>query len=279
MNILDEIVAHKRTEVQQRKELYPTKLLETSLYFSSPAVSLKKYLLRKDKSGIIAEIKRASPSKGVLNKHVSIERTSIGYMQAGASALSVLTDAKFFHGSNDDLKAARKFNYCPILRKDFTVDEYQILEAKSIGADAILLIASVLSPDEIKRFGAFAHALGLEVLLEVHSGEELARSLSAADTVDIIGVNNRDLQSFSVSLETSERLASEIPSGMVKISESGIRTAQDVQRLRSAGYHGFLIGEQFMRHSRPEEACRAFVREIRSYTSTVKALGFTELPS
>jgi indole-3-glycerol phosphate synthase len=200
-------------------------------------------------------------------------------MQAGASALSVLTDAKFFHGSSDDLKAARKFNYCPILRKDFTVDEYQILEAKSIGADAILLIAAVLSPDEIKRFGAFAHALGLEVLLEVHSGEELARSLSAADTVDIIGVNNRDLQSFSVSLEISESLASEIPSGMVKISESGIRTAQDVHRLRSAGYHGFLIGEQFMRHSRPEEACRAFVREIRSYTSTVKALGFTELPS
>ncbi|MFY7999134.1 MAG: indole-3-glycerol phosphate synthase TrpC [Candidatus Kapaibacteriota bacterium] len=279
MNILDEIIAHKRTEVQNRKELYPTKLLETSLYFSSPAVSLKKYLLRKDKSGIIAEIKRASPSKGVLNKHVSIERTSIGYMQAGASALSVLTDAKFFHGSSDDLKAARKFNYCPILRKDFTIDEYQILEAKSIGADAILLIAAVLSPDEIKRFGAFAHALGLEVLLEVHSGEELARSLSAADTVDIIGVNNRDLQSFSVSLEISESLASEIPSGMVKISESGIRTAQDVHRLRSAGYHGFLIGEQFMRHSRPEEACRAFVREIRSYTSTVKALGFTELPS
>ncbi len=279
MNILDEIVAHKRTEVQHRKELYPTKLLETSLYFSSPAVSLKKYLLRKDKSGIIAEIKRASPSKGVLNKHVSIERTSIGYMQAGASALSVLTDAKFFHGSSDDLKAARKFNYCPILRKDFTIDEYQILEAKSIGADAILLIASVLSPDEIKRFGIFAHSLGLEVLLEVHSGEELARSLSAADTVDIIGVNNRDLQSFSVSLETSERLASDIPSGMVKISESGIRTAQDVHRLRSAGYQGFLIGEQFMRHSRPEEACRAFVREIRSYTSTVKALGFTELPS
>ena len=280
MNILDEIVAHKRTEVQQRKELYPTKLLETSLYFSSPAVSLKKYLLRKDKSGIIAEIKRASPSKGVLNKHVSIERTSIGYMQAGASALSVLTDAKFFHGSSDDLKAARKFNYCPILRKDFTVDEYQILEAKSIGADAILLIASVLSPDEIKRFGTFAHSLGLEVLLEVHSGEELARSLSAADdAVDIIGVNNRDLQSFSVSLDTSERLASEIPNGKIKISESGIRTAQDVHRLRSAGYHGFLIGEQFMRHSRPEEACRAFVREIRSYTSTVKALGFTELPS
>ena len=277
MNILDEIIAYKRTEVQERKELYPSKLLEKSLYFSSPAVSLKKYLLRADKSGIIAEIKRASPSKGVINKYVSIERTSIGYMQAGASALSVLTDTKFFQGSNDDLKAARKFNYCPILRKDFTVDEYQILEAKSIGADVVLLIAAVLMPDEVKRLAAFAHSLGLEVLLEVHSGEELARSL--CDDVDVVGVNNRDLQTFSVSLETSERLASEIPSNFVKISESGIRTAEDVHRLRSAGFQGFLIGEQFMRHSRPEEACANFIRELRSYTSTVKALGFTELPS
>lgn len=277
MNILDEIIAHKRTEVRERKELYPTKLLEKSLYFSSPAVSLKKYLLRSDKSGIIAEIKRASPSKGILNKYVSIERTSIGYMQAGASALSVLTDTAYFHGTNDDLQAARKFNYCPILRKDFTVDEYQILEAKSIGADAILLIASALTPDEIKRFSATAHALGLEVLLEVHTSDEIERSF--CDDIDIVGVNNRDLQSFAVSLETSESLASKIPNGVVKISESGIKTAQDVHRLRSAGFQGFLIGELFMRHSRPEEACATLVREVRSYTSTVKALGFTELPS
>lgn len=277
MNILDEIIAYKRTEVQERKELYPTKLLEKSLYFLSPAVSLKKYLLRPDKSGIIAEIKRASPSKGVINKYVSIERTSIGYMQAGASALSVLTDSKFFQGSVDDLKAARKFNYCPILRKDFMVDEYQIIEARSIGADAILLIAAALSSDEIKRFSAFAHSLGLEVLLEVHNNEELHRSI--CDDVDIVGVNNRDLQSFSVSLEVSERLAGEIPSSVVKISESGISSAQDVHRLRSAGYQGFLIGEQFMRHSRPEEACAQFIKEVRSFHATVKALGFAEMPS
>lgn len=277
MTILDQIVANKRAAVAEHKELYPAKLLEKSLYFSSPTVSLTKYLTRPDKSGIIAEIKRASPSKGIINKHVSIERTSIGYMQAGASALSVLTEEKFFHGKNDDLKAARKFNYCPILRKDFTIDEYQIIEAKSIGADAILLIAAILTPDEIKRFAGLAQSLSLEVLLEVHNGEELARSL--CDAVNVVGVNNRNLHDFSVSLETSLGLAHDIPSRFVKISESGITQAKDVHLLKSAGFQGFLIGEQFMRHSRPEDACAQFIREIRTYTSTVKALGFAELPS
>jgi indole-3-glycerol phosphate synthase len=277
MTILDQIVAYKRAAVAEHKDLYPIKLLEKSLYFASPTVSLAKYLTRPDKSGIIAEIKRASPSKGVINKHVSIERTSIGYMQAGASALSVLTDEKFFHGKNDDLKAARTFNYCPILRKDFTIDEYQIIEAKSIGADAILLIAAILTPDEIKRFSALAQSLGLEVLLEVHNDEELQRSY--CDSITVVGVNNRNLHDFSVSLEISAELASKIPSQFLKISESGIKTAKDVHYLKSVGYNGFLIGEQFMQHSRPEEACAQFVREVRSYTSTVKALGFTELPS
>jgi indole-3-glycerol phosphate synthase len=277
MTILDQIVANKRAAVAEHKELYPAKLLEKSLYFSSPTVSLTKYLTRADKSGIIAEIKRASPSKGIINKYVSIERTSIGYMQAGASALSVLTEEKFFHGKNDDLKAARKFNYCPILRKDFTIDEYQIIEAKSIGADAILLIAAILTPDEIKRFAEVAQSLGLEVLLEVHNREELANSV--CDAVNVVGVNNRNLHDFSVSLETSLGLAHEIPSRFVKISESGITTAKDVHLLRSAGFQGFLIGEQFMRHSRPEDACAQFIREIRVYNSTVKALGFAELPS
>ena len=151
MNILDQILAHKRKEVDERKGLYPVKLLEQSIYFATPAVSLKKYLLREDKSGIIAEIKRKSPSKGIINPHISVERTSIGYMQAGASALSVLTDKEFFGGSNEDLTLARKFNFCPILRKDFVIDEYQVIEAKSIGADAILLIAAALEPGRIKE--------------------------------------------------------------------------------------------------------------------------------
>src|SRR6185369_12238394 len=173
MNILEKIVEYKRKEVDERKSLYPVKLLEKSIYFSSPVVSLKKYLLREDKVGIIAEIKRKSPSKGMINQHVSIERTSIGYMQAGASALSILTDTEFFSGKNEDLTMARKFNYCPILRKDFIIDEYQIVEAKSIGADAILLLANVLSASEIKDLAKFAKSIGLEVLLELRDKGEL----------------------------------------------------------------------------------------------------------
>jgi indole-3-glycerol phosphate synthase len=265
MNILDDIIAHKHNEVQERKALYPTALLERSIYFTSPVASLKKYILRSDKTGIIAEIKRASPSKGIINEYVSVERTSIGYMQAGASALSVLTDEKFFKGSNDDLKAARKFNYCPILRKDFTIDEYQIIEAKSIGADAILLIAAALQPSQVLTLAKFAMSLGLETLLEVHNADELQRSIN--EFVTVVGVNNRDLQTFKVSLDTSLRLAEQIPSGVPKVSESGIATAQDYHTLRQAGFDGFLIGEQFMRHSRPEKACADFVREIKTSTT------------
>src|SRR5688572_23780862 len=155
MNILDEIVKHKEKEVSEAKALYPVKLLEQSIFFSSPAVSLKKYIQREDKTGIIAEFKRKSPSKGIINAHASVERTAIGYMQAGASALSVLTDKQFFGGSNEDLTTARKYNFCPIIRKDFTIDEYQIIEAKSIGADAILLIAAVLDPALSKSLTTF----------------------------------------------------------------------------------------------------------------------------
>lgn len=260
MNILDKIIEHKRKEVAERKSLYPIKLLEQSIYFGSPTVSLKKYIQRKDKSGIIAEIKRKSPSKGIINNTVSVERTSIGYMQAGASALSVLTDKEFFGGSNDDLTVARKFNFCPILRKDFTVDEYQIIEAKSIGADAILLIAAVLSPTEIKQLANQAKQLGLEILLEVHSLEELKRSLT--DEVTLIGVNNRDLQSFRVSLDVSRDLAPQIPKSFVKVSESGIESPEAIIELKKFGYEGFLMGQNFMQHSRPEEAAKEFVKQL-----------------
>src|SRR6187431_736395 len=197
MNILDQIIEHKRKEVAERKSLYPVKLLEQSIYFSTQPVSMTKYIQREDKTGIIAEFKRKSPSKGIINAHASVERTSIGYMQAGASALSVLTDKQFFGGSNEDLTVARKFNFCPIIRKDFTIDEYQIIEAKSIGADAILLIAAVLDSKEIKQFTTFAHSLKMEVLLEVHNEEELKNNLEAG--ADLIGVNNRNLKTFEVS--------------------------------------------------------------------------------
>jgi indole-3-glycerol phosphate synthase len=196
-----------------------------------------------------------------------VERTTIGYMQAGASALSILTDKEFFGGSNEDLGIARKFNFCPILRKDFTIDEYQIIEAKSIGADAILLIAAVLTPQQSKDLAAFAHSFGLEVLLEVHDEEELA--LHRNTDADLIGVNNRNLKTFEVSIETSKRLAALIPSHVVKVSESGIASPQTILELKQYGYEGFLMGENFMKHSRPEKAAREFVKELMK-SDTVK---------
>ncbi|HEY5746050.1 MAG TPA: indole-3-glycerol phosphate synthase TrpC [Chryseolinea sp.] len=264
MNILDEIIAYKKKEVADRKELYPVKLLEKSHYFTTQPVSLKKYIQRDDLSGIIAEIKRKSPSKGVINPHVSVERTSIGYMQAGASALSVLTDTNFFGGSNDDLMTARKFNFCPILRKDFTIDEYQIVEAKSIGADAILLIAAALPPARVKELAAFAHSFGLEVLLEVHNEEELNANLDAQ--ADLIGVNNRNLKTFELSVEISKQLAKRIPDTVVKVSESGIESVATILELKTYGYEGFLMGQNFMQHSRPEIAAKEFIDELKRAT-------------
>lgn len=261
MNILDQIIEHKRKEVSDRKELYPVKFLEQSIYFGTQPVSLKKYIQRDDKSGIIAEIKRKSPSKGVINSYISVERTSIGYMQAGASALSVLTDKQFFGGSNEDLTIARKYNFCPILRKDFTIDEYQIIEAKSIGADAILLIAAALEPSRLRSLASFAHTFGLEVLLEVHNEDELNGSLDAG--ADLIGVNNRNLKTFELSIEVSKRLAPLIQTAVVKVSESGIESVQAILELKKFGYQGFLMGQNFMQHSRPEVACKELIDDLR----------------
>jgi indole-3-glycerol phosphate synthase len=241
MNILDQIVAHKRVEVAERKALYPIPMLESSTLFQSPAISLKSSLLDKSKFGIIAEFKRKSPSKGIINSNASVELTTTGYVQAGASALSVLTDAKFFGGSNEDLMSARKNNSCPILRKEFIVDEYQIIEAKSIGADAILLIAAVVDPQTIQKYTRFAHSLGLEVLLEVHDKEEVRANVDSG--VDLIGVNNRNLKTFEVNIDTSKQLALIIPDTFVKISESGIDNPAAIQELREVGYQGFLLGQ------------------------------------
>lgn len=260
-NILDQIIGHKMKEVNDRKSLYPVKLLEQSIFFSSPTVSLRKYIQRPDKTGIIAEFKRRSPSKGVINATASVERTSIGYMQAGASALSVLTDRNFFGGSNEDLVIVRKFNFCPVLRKDFTIDEYQVIEGKSIGADAILLIAAVLEPVAARSLAALAHSFGMEVLLEVHDEKEL---LDHVDTgADLIGVNNRNLRTFEVAIDTSKKLAPLIPPGIVKVSESGISHPSTIIDLQSHGFEGFLIGENFMKHSRPDVAALEFMNGLR----------------
>ncbi|MDN3670255.1 indole-3-glycerol phosphate synthase TrpC [Echinicola jeungdonensis] len=261
MNILDKIIAHKKEEVAERKSLVPVKLLEKSIFYENRVVSMKKYVTRPDKTGIIAEFKRKSPSKGLINGTASVEKTSIGYMQAGASALSILTDKEFFGGSNDDLTTARKFNFCPILRKDFVIDEYQIIEAKSIGADCILLIAAALDPNRLEELAKFAHTLGLEVLMEVHDEEELERSLNSH--LDLVGVNNRSLKSFEVSLETSLDLVNKIPSEFVKISESGISDPQTLVDLKRSGFDGFLIGENFMKSIRPHQAAYNFMSKYK----------------
>lgn len=264
MITLNDIIAYKRGQVQKNKDLYPVKLLETSVYFQPTCVSLSKYLKRKDKSGIIAEIKKKSPSLGMINKYADVEKISIGYMQAGASALSVLTDTNYFGGSNADLITARKFNFCPILRKDFIIDEYQIVEAKSIGADAVLLIGAVLTKAEISRFTNLAHNLGMEVVLELHDTSELDKCI---DEVDVIGVNNRNLKTMQIDLEHSIRMSALLPSDKIKISESGIESAERIRYLKSAGYSGFLIGSYFMRHARPHEACRNLIQSLGIVTN------------
>ncbi len=267
MTILEKILSHKREEVKTNKELYPAKLLEQSTFFPTPCVSLVKYLARTDLVGIIAEIKRKSPSKGFINKHIAVDELATGYMQAGASALSVLTDQTFFGGSSADLTLARKNNFCPILRKDFIIDEYQLIEAKSIGADVVLLIAAALTPAEVSALSKKAKTLGLEVLLEVHSEEELQSNL--IPTVDLIGVNNRNLSDFSMDLSLSERLSSKIPDRYTKVSESGIDSADAILRLRRAGFRGFLIGEAFMKTSKPARACEELIAAVNSATAKV----------
>ncbi len=260
MTILDEIITYKRKEVAARAETHPIKLLEQSLYFQSECVSLKHYIKREDKSGIIAEFKRKSPSKGMINEYANVEKVAIGYMQAGASALSVLTDNHFFGGKNEDLTTARKFNFCPILRKDFTVSEYQIIEAKSIGADAILLIAAVLSKEEIKQFTTLAHNLGLEVLLEVHTQEELDKYIPE---IKLVGINNRNLKTFNVDFENSIQLAQQLPKETVKIAESGINNPTNIIELKQHGFDGFLIGENFMKTASPELECKRFIEHTK----------------
>lgn len=260
MNILDTIIAHKRREVALRKDAFPVARLEQQPLFATRPYSMTQFIRNPEKSGIIAEFKRRSPSKGDINMNVTVEQVTVGYAQAGASALSVLTDTEFFGGSTEDLVMARTLNQIPILRKDFTIDEYQILEAKSMGADAILLIAAALQPSAVKSFCAMAHTLGLQVLLEVHNEQELLANLDSE--ADLIGVNNRNLKTFELSVEVSRRLAPLIPDHVVKVSESGIESVSTIIDMRKHGYQGFLMGQNFMQREQPELACKAFIEEL-----------------
>jgi indole-3-glycerol phosphate synthase len=267
-NILEHIIEYKREEVRQHKKDMPVKELEKSRLFSRTVFSLKKSLRDVSRTGIIAEFKRRSPSKGVINAGASVERVTAAYAQYGASAISVLTDTTSFGGSPEDLMRAR-INPLPVLRKDFIIDEYQILEARAMGADAILLIAACLRPEETKRLAGFAATAGLEVLLEIHQESELEH---LCDAVDVIGINNRDLKTFEVDINRSIELANKLPAGRVVIAESGIHDVETICRLKFAGFNGFLIGEQFMKEPDPAVAFASFVDQLKRKLHESKSL-------
>lgn len=260
MTILDKITNYKLREVAAKKDAIPVRLLEKFPFFAKETKSLKE-ALRISTTGIIAEHKRRSPSKAVINDKVLLHEVVLGYENAGASGISVLTDSNFFGGSLDDLLLAEKTVSIPILRKEFIVDPYQIYEAKAFGADAILLIAACLSVEELKQFSHLAKSLKLDVLLEIHNLEELQKSL--LPNVDMIGVNNRNLKNFKVNIETSKKLSEEIPKDFVKISESGISDVETIKDLKTYGFEGFLIGENFMKTENPGETAKLFIEELR----------------
>lgn len=257
-DILSEIIANKRFEVDLQKQSISLEQLQNSLETTVKQRSLKE-ALKSSSSGIIAEFKRRSPSKGWINRKAQAEDIVPGYANAGASAVSILTDEKFFGGNLKDIKEARPLIDIPILRKDFIVDEYQLYQAKIIGADAVLLIAAALKKEELHALAAKAHELGLEVLLEIHSVEEL-KYINA--NMDVVGINNRNLGTFFTDVENSFRLAEQLPSDAVLVSESGISDPATVKRLQKAGFKGFLIGENFMKTDNPELALKSFIEDL-----------------
>ena len=259
MNILDKIVVHKQVEVHGRKLKKSVAAMEKTDYFSRDCLSLKQFLADSDRTGIIAEYKRKSPSKGVINDTATVKEVTAAYA-AAASGISVLTDETFFGGTMEDLQEAR-FNQVPLLRKDFMIDEYQIIEAKSIGADVILLIAACLSPATVKQFAGLSRRLGMEVLLEIHNEEELGH---ICEEVDMVGINNRNLKTFEVDINTSLALLEKIPENKPAIAESGISNVDTIVTLQRAGFSGFLIGENFMKHPKPAIAFADFVQQLKT---------------
>ncbi len=261
MNILDNIIAAKKMEVEQKKQLLPVEELKTFPHYHSTCNSLVSQLLTEGSTGIIAEFKRKSPSKGVINGNVQIGPVVEAYDAYGASGISILTDENYFGGSNEDIIYARNIVSVPILRKDFIIDEYQVIESKAIGASVILLIAACLTPERVQELALFAKRLSLEVLLEIHNEEELQHICTE---VDIVGVNNRNLKTFTVDVNHSIELSDKIPSDKIKISESGISDVDTIVRLRLSGFKGFLIGENFMKYPDPSIAFADFVNHLKA---------------
>jgi indole-3-glycerol phosphate synthase len=261
MTILDEINANKRREVADAKAKISLEDLKKSPFFKRKGNSLKAALQAEGASGIIAEFKTKSPSKGTINEKAEVTEVTTGYVAAGVTGLSVLTDHLYFGGSFENLEKARFANpFTPILRKDFMLDAYQVYEAKAHGADLILLIAASLSKEEMLRLSETAKELGMEILVEVHTEEEIEK---LNPLVDLVGVNNRNLKTFEVDVEISVRLGKLLPTGMVKISESGLSSVENIHYLRKAGFDGFLMGENFMKTEDPAKACEDFIKQLR----------------
>lgn len=254
--ILEKIVRYKKQEIEQLKAVIPMSKLADDYRLKKDTISIKSAILQG--SGVIAEFKRASPSKGLINAGADVIDITQGYQKAGASAISVLTDNHFFSALPDDLTTARANVDIPILRKDFTIDQYQIYQAKIMGADCILLIVAILTVDEIKDFIKTAGDLGLESIIEVHNRAELDK-LSGKEK--LIGVNNRNLDTFKVDIDTSLQLAKQL-GDVIKITESGLSAGTNLKALVNAGYNGFLVGESFMKEIDPGKACRSFVEGI-----------------
>jgi len=261
MHILDQIVATKKKEVAERKAKtsIPDLEAQNEAFFYRDCISLSERLKQEKQSGIIAEFKRHSPSKGFINKQADVVEVTQAYVKAGVAGISVLTDMEYFKGTTQDLSNAKSNNKIPILRKDFMIDEYQLMEAKCMGADVILLIAAILSQEETYNLANVARSIGLEVLLEVHNEQELNH---INQHVNMVGVNNRNLDTFEVDLETSIQLFNKIPNDFLKISESGISDVETIQALKQIGYDGFLIGECFMKTENPGAACEAFIQAL-----------------
>ncbi|SHF52914.1 indole-3-glycerol phosphate synthase TrpC [Chryseobacterium sp. OV279] len=257
MTILDTIIARKKEEIAASKASISIDQLKNSEFFGRKTFSLKESV--KNKSGIIAEFKRQSPSKGIINDRIQPLEVASSYQSFGASGISILTDKDFFGGSFDDILNVRNHINIPILRKDFMVDEYQFYEAKSIGADAVLLIAACLSPNQIQEFTELAHELDLEVLLEIHTEEELQHFNSK---IDLVGINNRNLKDFKVDLQHSVLLKDQLPKDVLSVAESGIYNIEDFKYLKEKGFDGFLMGEYFMKNEDPGNKFSEFISNI-----------------
>lgn len=264
-DILSQIADYKKQEVEERKTETPIDQLQEKPFFNRKPRSLQASIIEPTKNGIIAEFKRKSPSAGAINVNADVKSVTTGYAKSGVSGLSVLTDEPSFGGHLEDLYFARQYNQIPILRKDFMLDEYQVYEAKAFGADAILLIAAMIDRHRCERLAAVAHQLGLEVLLEVHNQSEI--DSHAGEYADIIGVNSRDLKSFSTDLSHAEKLFNQLPKSQVKIAESGIQQPEDAANFKKMGFDGFLIGSHFMQKNQPEEACAEFSRALKKLVS------------